>query len=363
MINPHQIYSQKLLHIYKHRNKVFLSHCLHGIVLLAFLWQEIAPQILYELLAFIFLCGLWQWYAAYQHMREIDQIAELKTAIFHHMTAGLAGLSFGLTAIFFPECSTGARIAALMMFGVIAANTLARLAALPTVYLAFLFGLTGPALVIHAQVQLNWNGAVFSILVVMMISLLQSARNIHAELMDTVLSRFGLENAAGEDKLTGLANRRRFDQALEYEWRRGWRDHVPLSLILIDVDHFKKFNDHYGHQSGDRCLAQVAQILGKSAKRACDLVARYGGEEFVILLYHMTRDDAFQLSERIRASVDTLAMPHVESPYGRVTISLGGASILPNEHSNPAQLLQTADKALYQAKENGRNRVEWLNPD
>ncbi|MGH8106319.1 MAG: GGDEF domain-containing protein, partial [Arenimonas sp.] len=139
-------------------------------------------------------------------------------------------------------------------------------------------------------------------------------------------------------------------------------DHVPLSLILIDVDHFKKFNDRYGHQSGDQCLAQVAQVLASSAKRACDFVARYGGEEFVILLYHMTRDDAFQLSERIRNSVENLSIAHKDSPHGRVTISLGGASILPNENSSAVNLLQTADKALYLAKENGRNRVEWLNP-
>ncbi|MGH8555863.1 MAG: GGDEF domain-containing protein, partial [Methylococcales bacterium] len=248
------------------------------------------------------------------------------------------------------------------MFGVIAADALPRLAALPSVYLAYLLGVLGPALVVHIGLDgyLHWQ--VVLILLVMIISLLHSAKNIHADLMDALLSRFGLENAAGEDKLTRLANRRRFDQALEKEWRRSRRDHVPLSLILIDVDHFKKFNDRYGHQSGDQCLAQVAQVLASSAKRACDFVARYGGEEFVILLYHMTRDDAFQLSERIRNSVENLSIAHKDSPHGRVTISLGGASILPNENSSAVNLLQTADKALYLAKENGRNRVEWLNP-
>ncbi|MCW2235791.1 PleD family two-component system response regulator [Azospirillum canadense] len=160
------------------------------------------------------------------------------------------------------------------------------------------------------------------------------------------------------DGLTGIANRRRFDEALLREWRRCARSHLPLSLIMLDVDHFKAYNDHYGHQAGDECLRAVAGLLDEQVKRPGDLVARYGGEEFVCLLPETDADGAASVAERLRETVAGQRLPHALSPVAdHVTISLGVASALPQTDSSPDSLAQLADRLLYEAKRSGRNRV------
>jgi diguanylate cyclase (GGDEF)-like protein len=159
------------------------------------------------------------------------------------------------------------------------------------------------------------------------------------------------------DGLTGIANRRRFDETIEKEWRRGTRSGQPLALAMVDVDFFKNFNDNYGHQSGDECLRAVAQILEQHAHRAGDLVARYGGEEFALLGAGTGSASAKKLAEAIRTSLEQLAMPHAVSPFGRVTVSIGVASVTPTENDGPDSLIRMADEALYAAKTQGRNCV------
>jgi diguanylate cyclase (GGDEF)-like protein len=160
------------------------------------------------------------------------------------------------------------------------------------------------------------------------------------------------------DGLTGVANRRAFDEAFEVEWRRCARAALPLSLVLVDIDHFKAFNDTYGHQGGDACLQRVAATLGRSAARAGELVARYGGEEFVVLLPGTPRAGATALADTLRARVEELAIAHSSSASAAVvTLSAGVAAAAPQEGGSPAGLLQAADRALYAAKRAGRNQV------
>ena len=160
------------------------------------------------------------------------------------------------------------------------------------------------------------------------------------------------------DALTGLANRRRFDEVWVEEWQRAARNSLALGLILIDVDHFKAYNDHYGHQSGDDCLRQVAAVLAREARRAGELVARYGGEEFVVVLPGIDAAEARDFAERLRAAVEGEAMPHATSLAGpHVTLSMGVASGRPRHEADAEALLKEADVALYLAKRQGRNRV------
>jgi len=167
-----------------------------------------------------------------------------------------------------------------------------------------------------------------------------------------------LEQLAARDGLTQLANRRRFDEYLEQEWRRLSREKAPLSLILCDIDFFKSYNDTYGHLAGDFCLRQVASAILSAVKRPADLAARYGGEEFAAILPNTLAAGAMQLAEAIRHKIHQLAIAHANSPVSHyISVSLGVASIVPSRHILPATLIGAADDALYQAKAQGRNRT------
>jgi len=160
------------------------------------------------------------------------------------------------------------------------------------------------------------------------------------------------------DGLTGVANRRRFDEALDAEWRRSQRSGAPLTLLMIDIDHFKAYNDRYGHQAGDACLQAVATALKTRLNRAYDLVARYGGEEFACLMPDCDHPAGALKAEELRASVEDLAIAHDDSPTAdRVTLSIGSAVMCPERSSEAGMLLSAADMALYEAKSRGRNQV------
>jgi len=159
------------------------------------------------------------------------------------------------------------------------------------------------------------------------------------------------------DALTGAANRRAFDERLDAEWRRCGRAGLPVALMLVDIDHFKLYNDHYGHPGGDATLVQVAGAMRRAAGRSQDLVARYGGEEFAVLLPQLDANGASGVARRLMAELERMAIPHAASPTApRLTVSMGIACMLPGEHSAPADLIRVADALLYQAKANGRNR-------
>jgi diguanylate cyclase (GGDEF)-like protein len=159
------------------------------------------------------------------------------------------------------------------------------------------------------------------------------------------------------DGLTALANRRAFDERLQAEWRRCERSRMPIALLLVDIDHFKAYNDCYGHQAGDACLVQVGAAMRRAAGRPQDLVARYGGEEFAILLPQLDARGAQGVAKRLLAEVAQLALPHSGSPTApNLTVSVGIAQAVPSAAAPPATLVQAADELLYQAKAEGRNR-------
>jgi diguanylate cyclase (GGDEF)-like protein len=165
-----------------------------------------------------------------------------------------------------------------------------------------------------------------------------------------------LQRVAYSDSVTAIANRRRFDQHLRQEWQRLARDREPLSLILCDIDYFKRYNDHYGHQAGDLCLKEIAQAMDRIMKRASDLVARYGGEEFAIILPNVRLKGAIHIARLIQMEIRHLEIPHAQSSVSpNVTLSLGISSQIPNLEYQPESLITAADRALYQAKAQGRN--------
>jgi diguanylate cyclase (GGDEF)-like protein len=167
-----------------------------------------------------------------------------------------------------------------------------------------------------------------------------------------------LREMVARDGLTGIQNRRMFDQHIQRAWQQAVRDSQRVAVVLVDIDCFKDYNDRYGHQAGDECLRAVAVSLTQCARRPMDFVARYGGEEFAVILYEANREYVAEVLTRIQRSIAELNIPHEASRVaGRLTVSIGAAYILPGSSRTPEGLIQLADEALYSAKEQGRNRV------
>ncbi|ADI30463.1 sensor domain-containing diguanylate cyclase [Methylotenera versatilis] len=215
--------------------------------------------------------------------------------------------------------------------------------------------------ILHAQEFI----AILSIASMGFATLLSRIRDNERELEDRVSKRTDelqllnhkLEGLSKTDGLTGIANRRSFDDVLEIEWMRAKRANQPLALAMLDIDWFKRYNDHYGHQAGDECLRRVSNILASNLCRTGDLVARYGGEEFVFIAPAISGDQALEISRKICEALHSLALPHELSTFGYVTVSVGVASITPQGSQKSDVLVKMADDALYQAKEQGRNRA------
>jgi diguanylate cyclase (GGDEF)-like protein/PAS domain S-box-containing protein len=170
-----------------------------------------------------------------------------------------------------------------------------------------------------------------------------------------------LSTLAATDDLTGLPNRRQFDNALQKEWFRALRDGVPLALLMIDVDHFKRLNDLHGHPTGDAVLAEVARIIRDNVRRAGDMAARYGGEEFAVVLPGTSTGGAMDIGEAIRHAMHRADFSATLGPGAGITVSVGAAAMVPMAGAGAATLIHAADNALYQAKRNGRDRVELMN--
>ncbi|MCF8168098.1 MAG: diguanylate cyclase [Rhodoferax sp.] len=178
--------------------------------------------------------------------------------------------------------------------------------------------------------------------------------------LQSVHQRRLLEQLALIDSLTEIPNRRRFAEVYEREWRRCIRSSSPLSLIVVDVDHFKLYNDTYGHAAGDVVLKRVAKAIQSALKRPADFVARYGGEEFVVILPDIDATNGLQVGEKIRLEVENQNIPYPESAAGpHLSVSLGGATGIPHQNEVDSQLFAQADHCLYDAKHAGRNRVVW----
>ncbi len=173
-----------------------------------------------------------------------------------------------------------------------------------------------------------------------------------------------LEKLSLTDSLTALNNRRSFNQQIAYEWERSKRFRLSLSVIYIDIDFFKAYNDRYGHVAGDHCLIQIAKVLETFSRRSTDFVARFGGEEFVVLHLNLRKKEIIEIAEKLRREVEELQIVHGVSPISPyVTISLGVNTVIPSDHNSIESLIEGADKALYIAKQNNRNQVVTYHED
>jgi diguanylate cyclase (GGDEF)-like protein len=187
---------------------------------------------------------------------------------------------------------------------------------------------------------------------------------VEKQLRTSFLERGLMSEMAARDGMTGLKNRRAFDDHFPRMWQQGLRDRRSLALLLIDVDHFKAYNDHYGHQAGDHALRRVAQVVQSFARRPLDMAARYGGEEFVLALFDMTGEYVQETAEELRKAIFALQIPHEDSPTAPfVTVSVGISVVRPKIGRSPEGAVQLADESLYSAKHGGRNCVKMVDSD
>lgn len=186
-------------------------------------------------------------------------------------------------------------------------------------------------------------------------------RSLQSMQQQLILANTELQQQAMQDGLTGIANRRQFDQCLQDELHRSARSETPLSLVLLDIDLFKLYNDHYGHQAGDDALKKLASCLTQVLKRQGDIAARYGGEEFALILPGSNLEDAVNVSQQIQQLLRQLAIEHKHSDVSDyLTISIGCCTVIANKHTQPCQLIKAADNAMYAAKSHGRDQIQTL---
>ena len=185
-------------------------------------------------------------------------------------------------------------------------------------------------------------------------------QGVERQLRTSFLERGLLAEMVARDGLTGLKNRAAFDDDYARLWQQAMRDQRSLALLLIDVDHFKPYNDRYGHQAGDRALRRVAQVVQRCARRPLDIAARYGGEEFLVALYDLDAGHVREIAEELRASIQGLGIQHDDSPAGAVTASVGVSIVSPGPDCSPEGAVQMADEALYAAKRGGRNGIRLV---
>lgn len=357
--NPHDLACEELRHVYRGKNSGILIVLFCGSVAASMLAWDIGWQYAAAWYAWLLLSHAWHWWLGRLDFVSANVSIELARINRHIMAAAMAGLGWGALSIALPFLGRTSSSAILIIMFIAVIVKLPRLVVFLPIFFAFAAGVYVPLLLSTPFLDFETLHMVLVILVVVGATLWASASEIRKILIDVLLKQVSSEQASWEDRLTGIGNRRSFDAHLVATWMQASRAQVPFSLMMVDVDFFKKFNDSYGHQAGDDCLRQVAAALDGCVRRASDSVTRYGGEEFAVVLFHTSLSEARNISDHMLAAVQKLNIRHEQSPHDIVTISIGIATLIPGVETNMQQLVEEADKCLYRAKENGRNRAEW----
>ena len=363
----------QIAYLYKNKTLGIWSNILLSGLLLFFLSMHLPGQALPLLIWFglivtlsivRFLMG-----KNFNSQKQYTQIELASWANRHVFFTTLLSTIWGLSGIvFFPNDLPHLILLILVLFSVLLA-AIPTLAASRIAYYFQIFVTLVPTIILMFLRPGSGHDLIAGSMIVMVITLMLVSNYIYQLLLELQETQVALQELADTDQLTQIANRRHFDRKFKVEWRRAMREKTPISLMLIDVDFFKKYNDTYGHQTGDMCLKQIAECLASITHRPADLASRYGGEEFSVLLPVTKLEDAVMLAERLRRKVEALKIEHSETDIGIVTISIGVSCCepawdftgkTPNEDQKvifPAMLLTAADNALYVSKEQGRNRV------
>ncbi len=363
----------QIAYLYKNKLLGFWSNILLAGVLLTFFWQYFSAQRLSLLIWFGLIVTLSiVRYLIGKNFNSKKQYSQIQLSgwanryvFFTTMISTIWGLA---GVVLFPDDLIYQILLILVLFSVL-------LAAIPTLaasriayYLQILVTLAPTVILLLMSVD-KGHSVLAVAMIVMATTLIFVAGYIYHLLFELQGAQFALQDLADTDQLTQVANRRHFDREFKIEWRRAMREKTPISLLLLDVDYFKKYNDSLGHQAGDECLQMISASLRSVTRRPADLAARYGGEEFAILLPSTQLKDARMLAERLRNKIENLKIDHPRSEFKVVTVSVGVSCCepgwdftgnTPEEEQDvifPAMLITAADNAMYVAKRQGRNQI------
>ncbi len=371
-VTPSLIQGQ-IAYLYKNKTLGFWSNILLAGFIVFFLWfhlvnQHISLLIWLGLIITLSIVRLLMG-KTFKPKQQYTQVELTSWANRHVFFSTFISTIWGLSGlVFFPADLSHLVLMILVLFSVL-------LASIPTLAasrIAYYFQVLVTLLPITILLFLSsdeGHSLVAGAIIILSVTLILASNYIYQLLFELQETQLKLQGLADTDQLTQIANRRHFDRKFKVEWRRAMRERTPISMLLIDVDFFKKYNDTYGHQAGDDCLKQIADTMASITHRPADLASRYGGEEFSILLPVTKQADAVMLAERLRRKIEGLQMEHSRTDIGVVTVSIGVSCCepawdftgkTPDDEQKvifPAMLLTAADNALYVSKERGRNQV------
>lgn len=359
---------QQLIHLHEHAARDFTVNIINATFLCLALAPVVGDHFLAIWFSLLFFINLFRLLVSYRDKRQPDNDEALERSLqIYSVGAIVSALVWGSSVVFlFPHESPVHQIFHVLILGAVLTGIIPILAAIKRLFWISLFAILGPlaiSLAFHPSDLMHL--IICAVMVVYGITLYTSASFLSDTFESLFKSHFQLNALATEDGLTGIPNRRKLDESLKKDWNTAVRNQEFISLLLLDIDYFKQYNDHYGHQAGDECLKSVANILKSMVERATDTVARYGGEEFAVVLPNTPSDGAKVVAERIRKAIENAAITHEYSIVSKkLTVSIGVASFIPQPGQAIESILNVADKALYRSKDNGRNRVsaEVLEP-
>lgn len=357
--DPHDLACEELRHVYRGKSSSQLIVLFSGTVAAGLLAWDMGWLYAGIWYVWLLLAHAWHWWLGRLDLISANVSVELARINRHIMASAMAGLGWGALSITLPLLSRPSKAAILIIMLLAVIVALPRLVVFLPIFFAFAAGVYVPLLLATPFLDFETLHMVLVMLMLVATTLWASANEVRKILIEVMLKQVTSEQASWSDRLTGIGNRRSFDVNLVTTWAQAARTKVPLSLMMVDVDFFKKFNDTYGHQAGDACLRQVASALDSCARRAGDSVTRYGGEEFAVVLFHTSLNEARNIGEEMLRAIQKLNIRHEQSPHESVTISIGIATIMPSVEDDMHQFVEEADKCLYRAKKNGRNRAEW----
>lgn len=355
-----QVRAQKIASVYKHTWTLAVSHPIAGALLVANFWDVASHIQLLSWFAALILVSAARvpLYCQYrQHEKEIAQCE--RWGLYFAVMAALQGSLYGVAWFAFVPVGDPffLSVVCLWVMG-LSACAVVGYAAHPKTLLSFFVPVVVPGTLLLLMDGSERMQILAAALFVYGVVILLASAPVYRSIVQSIELNLRLRELSEQDGLTGLANRRHFDETLQKELNRAARNEAPLSLLLMDIDHFKAYNDHYGHVSGDHCLRLVSDAIAGCVRRSGELLARYGGEEFALLLPNTDKAELAEMVERLQDAVSESAIPHDGRPDGQalITLSIGGTTVKGDYPATPECVIENADTALYMAKNHGRNQ-------